>query len=138
MGLFILCIGFTGLSTTRAVEDNALVVALPKDLTITVLDKGISDSPPEFKQIWASLKPTTRVSCLLLLGHETFLIVHQIQSNGYDFFSEYLKGGASKFAGYVENLPQPGELKTPIHWDANILDSIPYEQLKVRPFELLL
>lgn len=108
-----------GLKTKTGFKENTLLVQIkPNPNCIYVSEtKDTKGCINGLETIWPSLSGNTRLSLVLLQKWESLFLRG---SSGNTFVDAYLA-----------SLPKPDDFKTPIHWDDNLLQSFPYDHLKV-------
>lgn len=103
--------GLRGLSALKNFDKNEILIELPIDKCLYAPEEADDNScpDPELLTIWKTIKGTSRLSLLLLKEYEI-----KEKSNIYN---------------YINNLPAPGSIGTPLHWSEKQLKSIPYPPL---------
>ena len=103
-----------GLIANIAFQEKDMVMRINPSDCIIVRDSGENDCTITGldKNIWSKLSGNSRLSLLLL---KKWI---EISSSGT--FTQ----------AYMISLPTPEELPTPIHWDQNLLQELPYDHLK--------
>eukprot|EP01041_Mallomonas_annulata_P010430 gene10430-21761_t len=99
-----------GLAAQLKLSANEQVIVLPVESVLKASSKDLIDCPEESLQsLWTNIPYTSRVSILLL--------------------KEWEKGINSKFSPYINALPLPSTLSSPLHWPEEFLQIFPYEPI---------
>lgn len=103
--------GLRGLGAVKGFEKNNVIIEVPIDKCLAAPEESNQDKcpDPELLTIWKSIKGSSKLSLLLL--------------------KEYELKQSSVIYDYIQNLPEPGKIGTPFHWNVEELDKIPYPYL---------